>query len=99
MEHILWLYMYVFSFRSNAKYFITASGLRNGIFRNPGRVLHQVEKFQDWNVEIKKELAAGLVSWGDDRLSTMGESLPQRSKQVVLGERHLDSLLLFRGPL
>lgn len=69
------VYVCVF-FLSLAKYFITASGDRNGIFRNPGRVL-QVRKVQDWNVEIRKELVAGLVSWGDDRLSTMGESLPQ----------------------
>lgn len=51
-------------------------GDKTGIIRNPDRA-PQDSKAQDRDMEIRKELAAGLASWACDKFSQAGESLPQ----------------------
>lgn len=46
----------------------------------PGRVL-QDRKAQDWNMEIRKEMAVGLAFWGEDKFfSNVRESDSDQNK-------------------
>jgi len=69
------VYLCVF-FLSLAKYFITASGGQKWYIQEP-RQSAASQKSSGMRCGNKKKLAAELVSWGDNKLSIMGESLPQ----------------------
>lgn len=55
---------------------VTGSWRQNSTVRNPRESTIR-EKSPDWNMEIRKEGAVVLASWGYDKFSQAGENLPQ----------------------